>query len=246
MRRWGRRTAGARTAGWSRLSPVTRTHPRRGPAGAEAYGECGHPGEADRSHATRSRTLCSGPIGSGSRKQTTATTTVTTAAPRCPSAGEAAGQDQAGGDQREEGQRRSEGVDDAGGAELLPGYPPGAPGGKPIAGSALKTPPITSPAPNTASSTGPATAPRPPRRCGAAAYAKIDAEQPGDDEVRTLHPAERAVGEQADRVPDEVEAVAGEDLDDGGRDEQRTGDDPGEQCAAAYARLRCGRRWRTR
>jgi len=62
---------------------------------------------------------------------------------------------------------------------------------------------------------------------------EAQAEQTGHDEVGTLHPPVLAIGQQADRVSGQVEAVAGQHLDHGGGDEQRTGQGPGEQGAAA-------------
>src|SRR5829696_8612478 len=100
-----------------------------------------------------------------------------------------------------------------------------------MAGSALKTPAVMSPTPYTVSRTGPAIAPRPQVRNDSISEAQ--AEQTGHDEVGTLHPPVFAIGQQADRVSAQVEAVAGQDLDHGGGDEQRAGQDPGEQGAAA-------------
>ena len=114
------------------------------------------------------------------------------------------------------------------------GMPAGAPGGKPIAGSALKTPADHQPCAEYREKHRSSDRAAPAAQVRGCRVREDDAEQPGNDEVRTLHPAEGTVGEQADRVPNEVEAVAGEDLGGGGRDEQRTGDNPGEQCAAAY------------
>ena len=66
--------------------------------------------------ATKSRMLCRGPNGSGSSRQATATTTREDRRRSVTLRREAAGEDQAGRDQGEEGQRRSERVDQAGGA----------------------------------------------------------------------------------------------------------------------------------
>ena len=147
---------------------------------------------------------------------------------------EATGQDQAGRDQGQERQRRSERVDQAGGAH--PVRDPRRRAGREAHGRVGLEDPADD---------QPDTVDREEHRAGdrAATTAQVrdhrvredQAEQPGQDEVGALHPAVRAVGQQAQRMADEVVALAGEDLDHGGGDEDRTGHHAGEQGAATGA-----------
>src|SRR6266700_4184654 len=98
--------------------------------------------------------------------------------------------------------------------QLIAGMPAGAPGGKPRDGSGWKIPGATH------------------RDCAG------EDQQAGDFEVGDLDPAQVSEAQHADRLPREVEALAGEDLDQGRDDEQLAGDDAGGQHGSRQPRGR--------
>ncbi|GAA3427951.1 hypothetical protein GCM10018953_51340 [Streptosporangium nondiastaticum] len=109
--------------------------------------------------------------------------------------------------------------------------PSGVPAGNPFSGSMVNRPAAIIPAPKIPTRMGSARRPTPLGDGAPDAGGQRHAAHAGEHERGDLYPADVAGGELADRMTGDVEALAGEHLDDRRGEEDRPGQGAGEQQA---------------